>query len=412
MKDSWKIENITIITGDDILENETITVEKGKIKALGKNGDTHFSFTIKNVYVYPGFINAHDHLLGTYWPKVGRKDGKPYENWLYWDNDLKSSEVYLERQQIETKDLYFLGAYKSIISGITTVQDHIPHFVNEPYIPIVPVRIIKNYSLAHAVSSFSLKWGDDIPTEYKRAVEHNQPFITHIEEGFDEETKECLPKLDQLGALGEHTVMIHGIAFSKEDIDLIAEKKGNVVWCPDSNMFMFHTTTNVPYLLKKGVNVCLGTDSTMSGGLNLLSEIKFAKATYKKLFEKNIDDKTLFKMITVNPAKALFIDKELGSIEKGKIADMVVVKKLHRNPYTNLQKAELEDIVLVVKDGKPIYGLPEFEDFFKFAKVKFQTIQLKGQDRIVIGDLLGVLKNIRHAIGYEKEFPFLPVAYP
>jgi cytosine/adenosine deaminase-related metal-dependent hydrolase len=410
----WKVENATVVNYDDVLESITFYIDGERFKSISPSREYKYDVLLSlksDVFVYPGFINAHDHLLGTYWPKVGRKDGKPYENWLYWDNDLKSSDIYFERQQIDAKYLYLLGAYKNLISATTTVSDHIPHFVNEPYIPILPVRVLKNYCLAHAVSSFALKWGDSIPIEYKRAVENNWPFITHIEEGFDEETKECLPKLDGLGALGRNTVLIHGIAFSKEDIDLIAKRGASVVWCPDSNMFMFKTTTNVPYLIEKGVNLCLGTDSTMSGGLNILYELKRAKEVYRELFGDEIDDQLLFKMITINPAKAFLIENELGEVKEGKLADFVVVRKNYPNPYKNIVEAELEDVLLVVIAGKPLYGLKSFSALFDRLGIKYEEIKLKKEKRIIKKGLIETLTAIRNAIGKKKNFPFMPVSF-
>ena len=107
----------------------------------------------------PGLINCHDHLLGTYSPRVG--DRKPYLNWLIWDNDLKASPIYAERQQVESSDLYMLGGYRHLISGVTSVQDHIPHFVQDTFKKPVPIRMIDQFTLSsHSVGSFALPWGE------------------------------------------------------------------------------------------------------------------------------------------------------------------------------------------------------------------------------------------------------------
>jgi cytosine/adenosine deaminase-related metal-dependent hydrolase len=58
-------------------------------------------------------------------------------------------------------------------------------------------------------------------------------------------------------------------------------------------------------LLDKKINVCIGTDSPMSGGLNLLEEMKFDKKLYKKLYGEELPDETIYRMVTVNPAKVL-----------------------------------------------------------------------------------------------------------
>ena len=71
--------------------------------------------------------------------------------------------------------------------------------------------------------------------------------------------------------------LVHGLAFSKDDIDLIKKRNANVVWCADSNLYMYEKTTDIGYLLEKGVNVSIGTDSPMSGSLNILEEMKIGE---------------------------------------------------------------------------------------------------------------------------------------
>jgi cytosine/adenosine deaminase-related metal-dependent hydrolase len=213
----WVLSGAAVLNPDETAESINIVVENGRISEVSKK-DINGSAAIKvNGIISTGLINAHDHLLGNYFPKVGKG---PYENWLPWDNDLKSSPVYQERQQIENRDLYLLGAYRNLVSGVTTVSDHIPHFVAEPYYDILPTKAIRNYTLAHSVNSFALKWGDEIRNEYSKAVEKDIPFITHIAEGFDSETVEDVTTLERQGGLGEHSVLIHGIAFSEKDMDL------------------------------------------------------------------------------------------------------------------------------------------------------------------------------------------------
>lgn len=260
----WSIEGVTILTPEEQLKKGNVAIEGDRIQQVAKGAvDSSIALEIEDGICVPGLINAHDHLLGTYLPKVGNG---PYENWLPWDNDLKSSPVYQERQQIENRDLYLLGAYRNLFSGVTTVSDHIPHFVAEPYYDMLPMKAVREYSLAHSIASFALAWGEEIALEYQKAVEEDLPFITHISEGFDSETVNDLETLHKKGGLGEHSVLVHGIAFSPSDMDQIKKAEASVVWCGDSNMFMFNQTTNIKMLLDKKINVCIGTDSPMSGG--------------------------------------------------------------------------------------------------------------------------------------------------
>jgi 5-methylthioadenosine/S-adenosylhomocysteine deaminase len=279
----WALEVDTLITPDKEVEKKTVVINNGYIEEIIpiRSNNSKITLQIEDAVLSPGLINSHDHLLGTYYPKVGNG---PYENWLPWDNDLKSAEVYNERQQIQNRDLYLLGGYRNLVSGVTSVQDHIPHFVQEPYLDLLPTKVISDYALAHSITSFALNWGDGIENEYKKAEAEGIPFITHIAEGFDSETIRDLDTLIKKNGLGPNSVLIHGIAFDDHDIERIAKAGASVVWCGDSNMFMFDKTAQIKPMLDAGVNVCIGTDSPMSGGLNLLEELRYDRKIYPELF--------------------------------------------------------------------------------------------------------------------------------
>lgn len=396
----------TIVTPDNIIEDGEIIINNRKIGAINENVKVPVKFDLDDKIIFPGFINAHDHLLGNYYPRVGNG---PYINWLPWDNDLKSSPVYAERAKIPPKIIYLLGSYRNLFSGVTTVSDHIPHFVNDPYIDELPIRVIKNYTLAHESSPYDLKWGDGVAKEYKRAVKKNYPFITHIEEGYDEESLSGIDYLIKEKALSDHTILIHAIGLSDNDIKEVAKRKAHIVWCPNSNIFMFGRTGDVKKWLSSKINVSLGTDSPMSGGLHILDELQFAKKTYKKLYKENIDDKVLIDFITKNPAVAFRISDKIGTIEKGKLADIVAISGNTKKPFESAVKSSLKDIVLVIKEGNPLYGDREYEDIFKQLKVKYMKFKLDGKEKVSVGDPVGVLKQIQKLVKFKKEIPFFPV---
>lgn len=403
----WVISGMAILNPDKTTDKVNILIENGRISAVSnKDMGSHISFNAGGV-ISTGLINSHDHLLGNYYPKVGNG---PYENWLPWDNDLKSSPLYQERSQIENRDLYLLAAYKNLVSGVTIVSDHMPHFVAEPFYDILPVKAIREYTLAHSVNSFALNWGDDIDKEYKMAVEKDIPFITHCSEGFDKETLQDIVTLDKKGGLGDHSVLIHCLAFSESDMDLVRKKGASVVWCGDSNMFMYNKTANIKMMLEKKINICIGTDSPMSGGENLLYEIHFDRKLYKKLYGEELSDEIIYKMVTVNPAKAFKL-YDSGDIREGNIADFVIVRDRGGSYINSVVSAELKDIMLVVINGMPSYGDVEFAPLFDSLGVRYQNIVLAGKEKIIIGDLKGLLRRISRAVGFKKEYPFMPVDF-
>ena len=408
MMSKWGITGITTLTPDTKINNSTLIINGDKIEKVTKEKiNTQISITFENGVLTPGLINGHDHLLGNYYPKVGNG---PYDNWLPWDNDLKSAPLYAERQQIENRDLYLLGGYRNLISGTTSVSDHIPHFVQDPFLEILPLKVLSKFTMAHSVASFALAWGDGIEKEHELALKNDIPFLTHCSEGFDPETRQDVNTLDRKGALSSHSVLVHGLSFSEEDIDLIKDRGASVVWCADSNIFMYNKTTNIKYLLDSGVNVCIGTDSPMSGGQNLLYEMKFDRELYKKSYHKSLSEELIVKMVTVNPAKAFRL-KNCGHIKPGYTADFAVFAQTKNDPYDSVVSAHLKDVLLVVIDGKPAYGDRIYKSIFDALKIKCQNVTVEGVEKVIIGDLKGVIDRINRAVGFYKEFPFLPVEF-
>ncbi len=395
-----------IITPDEFIENASIQIENKKIKEINPDKKTDIIFDLGNKIIFPGLINAHDHLLGNYYPRVG---SGPYLNWLPWDNDLKSSPVYTERSKIPPKIIYELGSYRNLFSGTTTVSDHIPHFVNEPYIKMLPIRILTNYTLAHECSKYDLRWGDGIEIEYKKAIKNNYSFITHVEEGYDKEAEEGIDVLLKNNALGEYSVLVHAISLSDKDIQEVSKHKSNLIWCPNSNMFMFNRTGDVKKWLSNKINVSIGTDSPMSGGLNLLDEMHFGKKIFKNIYKQDIDDRTLVNMVTCNPAKAFRMENSIGSIRKGALADLLVLDGNVKKPYVSLINGKLEDVSLVFFEGMPLYGDKEYKDIFKKFNVKTSKFKIRGKEKLCIGDPLCLLKKIRQLVGFKKNLPFFPV---
>jgi cytosine/adenosine deaminase-related metal-dependent hydrolase len=268
---------------------------------------------------------------------------------------------------------------------------------------------MKNYTLAHECSEYDLKWGDGIDIEHKRAVKNDLAFITHIEEGYDGEAEEGIDVLMKYKALSEHSVLVHAIALSDKDIKLVSKNKANLVWCPNSNIFMFNRTGNVKKWLQNKINISLGTDSPMSGGMNILDELSFAKKTFKKDNKSEIDDKILTEMVTCNPAKAFRLGKQLGSIEQNKIADLLVINGDTKSPYHALVNASLEDISLVFYGGKPLYGDKEYKDIFKKLGTKTTKLKIGKKEKLCVGNPMGLMKEIRKLVGFKKSLPFLPI---
>ena len=409
MLTTYSLSGLAVVTPDAATPGSSIQVDQKKLGRLGGKSkfDLHFG---DGFAAFPALINIHDHFNGNYLPKVGPPPGEFYLNWSYWDRDLKNSDVVkIERARTSVEERYSLSAYKNIFSGVVTANDHFPHEWNEPFIPRLPMRLIRNYTLSHACSSFDLKWGDGFEVEHARAVKNDFPFITHLEEGFDPETQAGVETLEIAGCLDEHTIMIHCIGFSDEDIQKVRRAGAHIAWCANSNIFMFNVTCKIKKMLEAGVNVAIGTDSTATGSINLLEEMRYGRAVYRRMYGEDLPAKTIVNMVTVNPAKAFRIQKETGTISEGRLADVLVIRQQKDDPWESLVAARTEDIELLVQDGSPILGNASHEELFAGRGVQYSKVAIHGRQMLVKGDPAGLMESVRKAVGFRKVLDFIPL---
>jgi len=384
-----------------------LTIQDGRI--VSRRGQLAIDLRGQS-YVYPSLINTHDHLQGNYRPPVGPKPGTHYLTWLPWDNDLKASDTFKERSQLTREDLYALSGYKCLFSGVTTVNDHFPHKINSAILPTLPIRAILEYGLAHECSSYDLKWGDGIEIEHKRAVDNKWPFITHLCEGFDDESMRGIETLEKLRVLDNHCLLIHCIAFSDADIKKAAKAGVSVSWCGFSNMFMFNVTAKVRKMIKAGVNVTIGTDSSATGSANLLAEMKYDRNLYRSMYGEDLPAKKIFEMVTHNAAKAFWMDDRIGTLDEGKLGDILVLKAGNDDPYENFVNASMENIELLILAGMPIYGEMRFLDILGGSLPSGYTqIKVSGRPMFVKGDPAGLYKEVRRKIGFKKILDYMPL---
>jgi hypothetical protein len=296
------------------------------------------------------------------------------------------------------------------LSGVTTVNDHFPQKFNAAILPTLPIRAILEYGIAHESSSYDLKWGDGVEIEHERAVKNKWPFITHLSEGFDEESMNGVNALENLNVLDNHTLLIHCIAFSDEDIKKVAKAGASVAWCGFSNKFMFNVTCKIRKMIKAGVNVTIGTDSSATGSANLLEELRYDRALYRSMYGEDLDPELIFRMATINAAKAFWLDKKTGSLEAGKLADLLVIKAREDNPYENLLGAKMEDIELLTLAGKPIYGEMRFLDILDGKlPADYTQLTVDGRPMFVSGDPAGLYRLVREKVGFKKILDYLPI---
>jgi cytosine/adenosine deaminase-related metal-dependent hydrolase len=406
----WQLTNATLVTPNGPQIASGILVSGGIIESIMEPGKSEKDLPIINLHglpVYPGLINSHDTLMATYHAYTGKN--VPYLNWLAYDNELKSSELFRERMMLDLHELYLLGAYKNILSGVTTVVDHIPEFVRLPYQDILPISLLEDYAIAHSVCSYSLGWGEGLKKEIARAKNEGIPFITHIAEGFDPESKASLKKLDEESGLDDHTVLVHGISLNSSDLTLIAEKGSHLVWCPTANLNIYKTSMPIHDVIDQGINLCIGTDSSMTGSTDIFAELRKARDYYFSVYGEKLGSEDLFHMVTTNASKAYQLD-DRGFIMEGLRADLMVLEGPYpESPYDCLVEAKPEDIYLLTHRGQPIYGNIMLQSFFDMTGTEYEQISVNGKPKLIYKGIRSLLDSLKMRNLTDKNFDFLPV---
>lgn len=171
--------------------------------------------------------------------------------------------------------------------------------------------------------------------------------------------------LEHLGALGPNVVLVHMLHVSDEEIEILARTKTNVVHNPGTALKIVYGLTKAgkfPEMLKAGVNVALGTDAgDCANFMDMVRAMYLAALLFKDIrFDPNLmGAETALEMATLNGAKALGLATEIGSLEPGKKADVVLFdadtpewQPLYCEPYNLVYSASGSTADTVIVDGK------------------------------------------------------------
>ncbi len=177
--------------------------------------------------------------------------------------------------------------------------------------------------------------------------------------------------LDQLGLLDHRTLLIHAVWVDDSDLDIIARRQSPVIHCPESNMKLASGIAPVPQMLDKGIVVGLGTDGCASNNdLDLFHEMDTVAKLHKTHQQDPsvLDAATVVRMATMGGAQALALDHKIGSLEKGKSADLIVIDtaRPHLTPMYHpashlvyaVKGSDVQDVLIdgkwVVKDRRTL----------------------------------------------------------
>jgi len=155
--------------------------------------------------------------------------------------------------------------------------------------------------------------------------------------------------------------LVHMTYASKSDLKFVSKKIKGIVVCPRANASLAEGIPNVVQMMEMDCNVAIGTDNVMINSPDLFREMDFLWKTTMGILQKRIEPKNILKMATVNAGKIL--DKKIGCIKEGYLADAVFIKKNDanldplQNPHASIvHRANENSIQAVMIGGKIVHG--------------------------------------------------------
>ena len=312
----------------------------------------------------PGLVNAHTHTAMSL--LRGIADDVPLKAWLeheiwprearfvspefVYDGTLLGAAEMLKGGVTSCSDMYFFPedaarAYESAgmraVLGLPILEFPTPYAADaDAYLQrgLAARDAYKHSALfSFALAPHAPYTVSDVTWEkiVMFARQLDLPIVTHLAETRDEIDRAVaatgmspLARLDRLGVTGPTFAAVHGVHLSETDMALLATHRCHVVHCPASNLKLASGIAPVAELLRREVNVALGTDGAASNNrLDLFSEMRLASLLGKVASgdAAALPAATALTMATRNGAAALALETKIGSLAPGKLADVIAV---------------------------------------------------------------------------------------
>ncbi|MUJ19545.1 amidohydrolase [Aliivibrio fischeri] len=396
---------LTVNADMEVIDDGVVVVKNDKIIAVGDEKLLEQYYAPKNIdandgIVMPGMINAHNHLPMIAFRGLGEEG---------ISNRLFAYFFPLEAQKLSRELIYNatkLGAIDLAQSGVTTYADMYYHMdemakatkevglravLGETVIKFPVVDAKQPYGGIQYAKSFIEEYQNDpliTPAYAPHAVytvskeklqeinqlseDYDVPVLIHVAEFPNEEarikdpTKATSPVeyLEEIGVLDERMVIAHGIHLSQHDQALLKQADAGVVYNPMANAKGATGIAPAWDMFRADMRVGLGTDGPMSSNqVDLWRTLSYA-ANMQRL--KNSDrtimiPEQVIEMATIGGAKALHMEDEIGSLEVGKKADIIIVETQSANmmpsydPYATLvYQANPSNVDTTIVNGKVV----------------------------------------------------------
>lgn len=400
-----------------VLENHSIALDNGRITAVLPTTEAREAFQAAEIVelpqhvLMPGLVNAHTHAAMSL--MRGLADDLPLMDWL--QEHIWPAEARFVNPEFVV-DGVRLAAVEMLRSGTTCFNDMY-------FFPDVSAQIAAESGLRASIGmillDFPTQWAEN-PDEYLHkglqvrdtwkghshistafaphapytvsdgplrkmrtlSDEMDVPIQMHVHETAHEVAEAVenngqrpLARLHALGLLTPNLSAVHMTQLTQEEIELCAETGVSVVHCPESNLKLASGLCPVHKLLKAGVNVALGTDGAASNNdLDMLGEMQTAALLGKAVAEdaSALPAAEVLRMATLGGAKALCQEDQIGSLVKGKWADLTAI---------NLNTPETRPLSNVISQLVYAAGREQVSDVWVAGRRLLQERRLLSADK-------------------------------
>ncbi len=391
------LKNISVLYGNDLkfIEKTSVEVTGNTIQKISSKIKPSKNKVVNcnGLLLIPGLINSHTHI----------GDSVAKDIALNKDVDSKIHPMFGVKQKIlrETEPkkliLFMRKTAKSMLKkGITTFVDFRESGLDgilliKKALFDIPIRVVILGRIEFYQSKNQIKKNTPIPKSYLNQLE---PLLTNCDgigiSGSNENSDSALKQLSktkkiraihcaetkqsylkskqttrktepQRCLLLKPNFLVHMTYASKSDLKLVSKKIRGIVVCPRANASLAEGIPDIEQMMKMNCNVAIGTDNLMINSPDLFREMDFLWKVTMGIHKKRVDPKKILKMVTVNAGKLL--DKKIGCIKEGYLADAVFIKKNSldidplQNPHASIvHRANENSIKAVMIGGKIVHG--------------------------------------------------------
>ena len=402
------IKGGTLVTMDarDSIVRGDLLIRDGRITSSGQTGETaDITIDATGCAVLPGFVQTHIHLCQTLFR--GAADDLPLLDWLkkrVWPMEAAhTAESVRASARLGVAELIKGGTTSALTMETVNHTKEVFRVVDESGFRAIVGKCMMDkgddvpatlpeetdYSIKESVSlleawhgkangrigycfapRFALSCTPELLAQVgKLALERGVIVHTHSSENKNEcalvegETgKRNVAYLDSLGLSGPHVVLAHCVHLDSAELETLANTRTNVAHCPSSNLKLGSGIAEITRMLERGISVSLGADgAACNNRLDMFTEMRTMALLQKALHgPEAVPAKLALRIATLGGAKALGLQTQIGSLEVGKRADVIVVNldSLHSSPHARdfvsalVYSAQTSDVQSVIIDGE------------------------------------------------------------